>query len=51
MPLLPSVLQSKVSGLIGMTNTSVIRMLSAAMKATNIDSINILGYMIARKCQ
>lgn len=52
--ILPSVLQSKVSGLMGMTKTSVIRMFSAVTKATNVDSNIMLGYMIvfrAGKCQ
>lgn len=35
---LPSPLQSKVSGLIGMTNTSVIKMLSAFTKAVINDN-------------
>lgn len=46
MYVLPSALQSKVSGLIGMTKTSVIRMLSAATKATNVGSNITFGCMI-----
>lgn len=44
--LLPSALQSKVSGLIGMMKTCVVRMLSAATKTADADNSITFGCMI-----